>query len=98
MEGHRQQGHSMFENMRTNHLQVGHEICPLGFFSDAQKIGFYPVIFVTFCFLSAPDANCHVGTCEFSVAAFGGRAAEGESNIRPRPWGAAEQRLGTRFC
>lgn len=100
MESHRQRGHSMFKNMRTNHLQVWHKVyhgingikSQNGMFSNVCTC-----LICSLCFC-IPVTSQWVGASELQVAASGGRAAEGESCVRPWPRGAAEPKLGARCC
>lgn len=103
MESHRQRGHRMFENMRTNHLQVGPHII----INVLKKILIknHNIIFVIMlCFLlfwAAPCATVtsqRVGASELQLVENGSRAAEGESCVWARSGCAAEPRLGSRCC
>lgn len=101
MESHRQRGHRMFENMRTNHLQVGPHII-----KNARKkilLKTRNVVFVLMlCFMlfwAAPCATVtsqRVGAGELQLVENGSRAAEGESCVWPRPGCVTEPRLGSR--
>lgn len=63
MESHRQRGHQMFENMRTNHLQVGpHIIINVlkNILSKTRNVGFV----IMLCFMLFWAAPCATVTSQ----------------------------------
>lgn len=105
MESYRQQGRSMFENMRTNHLQVWqkcyHEYTEINAIKKTKisviiiMLSLSLLFFIKFC---TSVTSQWVGPSNVKVAGCWGRVAEGKSCFWPQPRGAAKAKLGAASC